>query len=220
MRTTRWWWIRHAPVTTDGGCIYGQRDLPADVSDAVAFAALDGCLPDQAFWVTSHLKRTHQTAAAIAEAGARAIAPAIEPDLAEQHFGEWQGRKRTQVYQEYGQKHGLWLAPAEFTPPGGENFVAVIRRVTRAVERLTAENEGADIIAVAHGGTIRAALALALDTTAERALAFSTDNLSLTRIDHISAPDAGDAWRVVGVNLSPYGLGSGEIGRRRGDWSR
>jgi alpha-ribazole phosphatase len=220
MRTTRWWWIRHAPVTTDGGCIYGQRDLPADVSDVAAFSALAACLPHEAYWVTSHLKRTHQTAAAIAEAGARAIEPAIEPDLAEQHFGEWQGRDRTEIYQEHGQKHGLWLAPAEFTPPGGESFVAVIERVSRAVERLTAENEGVDIIAVAHGGTIRAALGLALDTTAERALAFSTDNLSLTRIDHIRASNADAAWRVVAVNLSPHGLGSGEIGRRRGNWSR
>lgn len=213
MRTTRWWWIRHAPVTTDGGCIYGQRDLPADVSDVAAFVALAGSLPRQAFWVTSHLKRTHQTAAAIAQAlpagaGTRVIEPAIEPDLAEQHFGEWQGRDRAQVYQQYGQEHGLWLAPAEFTPPGGESFVAVIERVTRVVERLTQENEGADIIAVAHGGTIRAALCLALETTAERALAFSTDNLSLTRIDHLRAPGAGAAWRVVGVNLSPLGLGS------------
>ncbi len=207
MRTTRWWWIRHAAVTVDGGCVYGQRDLPADVSDTGAFEALAGCLPRQAFWVTSNLKRTRQTAAAIAKAGARAIEPAIEPDLAEQHFGEWQGRDRAEIFQRHGHQHGLWLAPAEVSPPGGESFVAVTRRVSRAIERLTQENEGADIIAVAHGGTIRAALGLALATTAERALAFSTDNLSLTRIDHLRGPRIGAAWRVVGVNLSPHGLG-------------
>ena len=27
--TTRWWWVRHAPVP-DGGFIYGQRDLDCD----------------------------------------------------------------------------------------------------------------------------------------------------------------------------------------------
>ncbi|MHA1538827.1 MAG: histidine phosphatase family protein [Alphaproteobacteria bacterium] len=213
MKITRWWWIRHAPVTSDGGCIYGQRDLAADVSDAEAFAALAGCLPRQAFWVTSHLKRTHQTAAAIADARAPAIGksiePAVEPDLAEQHFGEWQGRNRAEVYREHGHQHALWLAPAEVTPPGGESFVDLTRRVAGAIERLTAEHEGGDIIAVAHGGTIRAALGHALQTTAERALAFSTDNLSLTRIDHIRAPAAGAAWRVVGVNLSPHGLATG-----------
>ena len=211
MLTTRWWWIRHAPVTVDGGCVYGQRDLPADVSDTGTMAALAGCLPGQAVWVTSNLKRTHQTAAAIAEAGARVIEPAIEPDLAEQHFGQWQGRNRAEIFQLHGDRHGLWLAPAEVTPPGGESFVALTRRVSRAIERLTQENEGADIIAVAHGGTIRAALGLALDTSAERALAFSTDNLSLTRIDHLRGPRIGAAWRVLGVNLSPHGLGPSEV---------
>ncbi len=206
MQTTRWWWIRHAPVTVDGGFVYGQRDLPADVSDGAAFEALAGCLPHQALWVTSNLKRTHQTAAAIAEAGGRAIEPTIEPDLAEQHFGQWQGQNREEIYQRHGDRHRLWMAPAEVTPPGGESFVDLTRRVGRVVERLTAENEGADIIAVAHGGTIRAALCLALETTPQRALAFATDNLSLTRIDHLRGPRIGAAWRVLGTNLSPHGL--------------
>jgi len=26
---TRWWWVRHAPVREDGGCIYGQKDIAA-----------------------------------------------------------------------------------------------------------------------------------------------------------------------------------------------
>ena len=38
---TRWWWVRHAPVREDGGCIYGQADLGCDTSDRVVFAAVD-----------------------------------------------------------------------------------------------------------------------------------------------------------------------------------
>ena len=57
-------------------------------------------------------------------------------------------------------------------------------------------------MAVAHGGTIRAALAVALALDPESALAFNTDNLALTRIDHL-ALEEGEAWRVVGVNLPP-----------------
>src|SRR5580698_6592435 len=30
---TRWWWVRHAPVRDDGGCIYGQKDMTCDTSD-------------------------------------------------------------------------------------------------------------------------------------------------------------------------------------------
>jgi hypothetical protein len=37
---TRWWWVRHAPVREDGGCIYGQNDLGCDTSDRVVFEAV------------------------------------------------------------------------------------------------------------------------------------------------------------------------------------
>ena len=57
---------------------------------------------------------------------------------------------------------------------------------------------GRDIIAVAHGGTIRAALALALDP--EAALAFTIENCSFTRINRIDGPSMGHGWRVVRVN--------------------
>ena len=37
---TRWWWVRHAPVREDNGCIYGQKDLGCDTSDRVVFEAV------------------------------------------------------------------------------------------------------------------------------------------------------------------------------------
>ena len=67
--TTRWWWVRHAPVREDGGCIYGQKDLGCDTSDRVVFEAVGKILPRNAVWYASNLKRTHQTAQAIWAAG-------------------------------------------------------------------------------------------------------------------------------------------------------
>jgi len=67
--TTRWWWIRHAPVP-DGGRIYGQSDLDCDCGDTEIFAILARELPQGAVWLTSNLVRTRQTAAAILGAGA------------------------------------------------------------------------------------------------------------------------------------------------------
>lgn len=205
MRTTRWWWIRHAPVTTDGGRIYGQRDLPADTSNREAFERLAAVMPREAVWVTSHLQRTHQTARAIAEAGADFREPAIEPDLAEQHFGDWQGEIRTEVYARHGDPHSLWLVPPRVRAPNGESFEDLCARVAPVIARLTETHAGRDIIAVAHGGTIRAALHAAMGLSLEKAVAFQSDNLSLTRIDHLRN-EAGEAWRVVGVNLAPRGL--------------
>lgn len=199
--TTRWWWIRHAPVNSNG-CIYGQLDWPADCSDRPCFEALGARLPPDAVWVTTHLQRTRQTAEALlafADPPAEMIA---EPELAEQHFGSWQGRSREAVIREMGQAWDrFWLAPAHERAPEGESFADLVARTARAVTRLSQTHGGRDIVAVTHGGTIRAALAQALNLAPEHALAFVVDNCSLTRVDHIAGP-GGAAWRVSLVNHS------------------
>jgi broad specificity phosphatase PhoE len=205
---TRWWWIRHAPVTAHGGRIYGQEDYPADCADGDSIAALAARLPAEPVWVTSHLRRTQETAAAILAArGAAAAAPAwlVEPDIAEQHVGAWHGLTHDELNARGGiGRDPFLLWPASERPPGGESFLEVVERVGRAVARLTAHHRGRDIVAVAHGGSIRAALAIALGIEAERVMSFAVDNCSLTRLDHVSAADAAGresaCWRVVSVN--------------------
>jgi broad specificity phosphatase PhoE len=204
---TRWWWVRHAPVTSHGGRIYGQHDVDADCGEAALFAALAPLLPADALWLASHLRRTHQTAAAIVTAGGGTLPELlVETDLAEQHFGDWQGLTHAELAaRPEAAAHQFWLAPAHVVPPGGESFEQLVARVAGAIARITARHGGRDLVTVAHGGTIRAALAVALDLPAERALAFSIDNCSLTRLDHIAPAGPGDSahWRVVAVNHRP-----------------
>ncbi|MGQ0662487.1 MAG: histidine phosphatase family protein [Pseudomonadota bacterium] len=206
MIDTRWWWIRHAPVLDPGGRVYGQRDVPADTSDAAAIAALAARLPEGAVWLATQLRRTQATAAAIRQAWGRRGAPPgpeVEPDFVEQNFGDWQGRTYDEIGA-YGRgegRHRFWLAAAHATPPGGESFVQVIARVQSAIERRTTDHAGRDIVVVAHGGSIRAALAVALDLAPEAALAFTIDTLSLTRIDHVAGSIPGHPWRIGAINL-------------------
>ncbi len=178
--TTRLWWVRHASVA-HGGRVYGQTDLSCDCSDIGLFVGLAEQLPRAAVRVMSTLRRTHETAAAIVRAGLPGPAPIPGPratalaGLAEQNFGDWDGQGLT--YDELRQSptgdfHRFWHARAHEAPPGGESFVAVIERVSRTIQWLVAEHAGQDIIAVAHGGTIRSALALALDLKPEAALFF------------------------------------------------
>jgi broad specificity phosphatase PhoE len=205
---TRWWWIRHAPVP-DGGRIYGQSDVDCDCSDVEIFRILARELPHDAVWVTSNLVRTTQTAAAIlAAAGSNRFAgvkPFAEPAFAEQHLGEWQGQERKAFYaaRKVG-THTLWFAPASERPRGGESFDDLMHRVVPAIERLNREYQGRDIVAVTHGGTIRAAMGFALGLTAQAALAFSVENCSLTRIDHLTAGGGDGLWRIVAVNHRPW----------------
>jgi len=106
--------------------------------------------------------------------------------------------------------HDFWLCPAHYRPPEGESFTDLIARVAPEIERISEENPGRHVIAVTHGGTIRAALAIALGMDPERALSFTIENLSVTRIDRIESgsddPSPGGgrlSWRTVLVNRLP-----------------
>ena len=200
---TRWWWVRHAPVREDGGCIYGQKDLGCDTSDRVVFEAVGKILPRHGIWFSSNLKRTHQTADAIWAAGfPKPAAMTQEAALAEQHLGEWQGMNRA-AFLASRPAGSHWFAAIDVPAPGGESFMDLYNRVRGVIERITTAHAGQDIIAVAHGGTIKAAIGLALGELPEKGLAFDVDNCSVTRLDHIVS--AGHAsWRLPMVNQQPW----------------
>ena len=202
---TRWWWVRHAPVREDGGCIYGQKDLGCDTSDREVFEAVAKILPRRAVWYASNLKRTHQTADAIWAAGfPRPSIIQYEPALAEQDLGEWQGLNRAAFFASRPIEVGsYWFAPIDDPAPGGESFMDLYNRVRGAIDRINAEHAGRDVIAVAHGGTIKAAVGLALGDQPETGLAFTIDNCSVTRLDHLAG--AGHSgWRIPMVNQQPW----------------
>ncbi len=186
---TRWWWVRHAPVT--GPSMLHAPDAPADLDDERRIRRLRRILPIQAVWVTSDMRRAWQTAAVLSDGPVTRI-----PDLAEQDFGAWTGELHDDLWTggdtEYRQ---FWEAPADATPPAGESFVAMCLRVAATVERLTDLHHGQDVVAVAHAGTVRAALALALGLAPERALQFVIEPWSVTRIDRVAS-----SWRVSRVN--------------------
>ena len=200
---TRWWWVRHAPVPNPEGRCYGQGDKDCDVSDIESFRGLSAMLPAGALLVTSDLLRTKKTAAAIVGAGLDLPDPIEEPSLREQSFGAWQGMTYQEIWDSRGSRHPYWLAPAYERPPEGESFADLLARLAPTVNRLTRDHAGRDIVSVGHGGTVRAALAVALGLQAEAALTFTIENLSLTRIDHIAGADSTAHWRVVAVNQRP-----------------
>jgi alpha-ribazole phosphatase len=182
---TNLWMIRHAPVDGPRGIIHGP-DAPADTSDAAAFATLKAKLPPNAFAVCSPARRTWETAIALG------LDPVKEADFREQDFGAWTGRRHNDLVAELGDAYrDFWKSPASNRPPGGESFVDQILRATEGLAALPA----GDVVLVVHSGTIRAALAIALDLKPDGALRFVIDPLSLTRIDRLEG-----GWRVVAVN--------------------
>ena len=206
---TRWWWIRHAPVV-DAHLkrLSGQRDVPADTSDAAAFQRLAEHLPLGAQWIVTNLQRTRQTAEALWAAGAECVEPLVEPAFAEQAFGDWSGLTWDDIAAR-SDAQAFWDAPADTTPPTdqtgqkAESFADQCARVAARMDDLSAALRGRDVVCVAHGGAIRAALVHAFGLTPFQALSVEVPNLGLTRLDHIPAglkSARGGHWRVVAVN--------------------
>jgi alpha-ribazole phosphatase len=192
MTSTRWWWVRHAPSAGLPGIIHGQDAVDADLTDHSIIKERMMMLPKDAIWLTSGLPRTVQTADALGGINSRSVA-----GLMEQDFGDWNGKSWSALRENESQK--FWMNFATEAPPGGESFVQMMDRVSNTIAELSLEYEGRDIIAVAHAGTIRAALTMALSLFAKSALTFQLDNLSITEIESI--PD-GDlrSWCVHGIN--------------------
>lgn len=182
---TQLWLVRHAPVDGPRGVIHAP-DAPADLHDARRFDALRSELPPAGATFCSPARRTVETALALG------LAPVHEPAFREQGFGAWTGRRHHDLACELGDAYdAFWRAPASNRPPGGESFADQIARVATGLAALPA----GDVILVVHSGTIRAALAIALDITADSALRFVIDPLSLTRIDRLE-----QGWRIGAVN--------------------
>jgi broad specificity phosphatase PhoE len=169
----------------------------------VVFEAVGKILPRNAAWYASNLKRTHQTADAIWAAGfPKPTAMPHEKAFAEQHLGQLQGMNRKAYIASLpADRH--WLTGVDEPAPGGESFRDLYDRVCAAIARIMTEQAGRDVIAVTHGGTIRAAIALALGGEPARGLAFDIDNCSVTRLDHI-ASGSGAVWRLPMVNQQPW----------------
>lgn len=101
------------------------------------------------------------------------------------------------VYQKF------WEMPARNRPPGGESFADLIERVGAVIDSYTQRHAGRNIVAVAHGGTIRAAITHSLKLSPETGMSFSTDTLSTTRLEHTEGGllrGKGGNWRVVSIN--------------------
>ena len=204
MTETRFWLIRHALVEENARAIvYGTMDVelcPHTLAGQTAmYAALARRLPRPARWLASPLSRTQRTAAAIFRAGYPEQPLEIVPGLIELEFGSWQGQGHAEVAAQLTEPaHAFWPLSGTERPPGGESMADGIARVGETMERLARQYRGEDIVAVSHGGAIRAALAHAVGISPDNALHFSVENISLTRLDRL---DRG--WRVACVNELP-----------------
>jgi probable phosphoglycerate mutase len=151
---------RHGQTADNAaGRILGRRDPPLSAEGRAQASALARALEEsglRALW-TSPLLRARATAGIVA--GRLGLEPVVLDQLIESRRGEWEGR----TYAELARREPALLAAFErgdrsFAFPGGESLEEQIARTGAA---LAAIGEGpVPALAIAHAGTIRAALAV------------------------------------------------------------
>ncbi len=199
---TRFWWVRHAPVTDLKDIMYGTQDVDADTSDDLQITSLSRRLPDNAIWFTSHLKRTQQTADAVAKAGIDWKERHESNHIGEMEFGEDTGKTHLELIKQRDDPYvGFWPKSPVEKKPGSENMEDVCRRVEKFVTACAKEYAQQDIVCFSHMGTILAALSNALSLDLHNSVCFSINNLSVTQIHHHASlhPDAPN-YRVITVS--------------------
>ena len=146
--------------------LQGRHDVPLNAAGCAQAACCAGILqdlfrredraPESFDYVSSPLVRARKTMEIVrATLGLEPTGYAVERQLAEISFGEWEGLTYLEVM---ARDKGIVAARESdkwsFTPPGGESYAQVVLRV-----RQWYDSVARDTVVAAHGGTARALIA-------------------------------------------------------------
>jgi probable phosphoglycerate mutase len=115
---------------------------------------------------TSPLKRAGETASILAEVLDLEFIP--DASLKEVDVGSWSGLTRTEVEERFPGGFERWLEYGHGWDDG-ETYDELGDRVVSGLVRICQRHDGADVLAVTHGGPIRSALAAAEDVPFDEA---------------------------------------------------
>ncbi|MFL5920620.1 MAG: histidine phosphatase family protein [Gaiellaceae bacterium] len=111
---------------------------------------------------SSPLRRALETAEVVA--GSHGLEAIPVAGLREVDVGSWSGLTRAEVEERFPDQFARWLAYGQGWDDG-ETYEEMGRRAVAALLELAVAHEGERVVAVTHGGPIRAAFALADGTT-------------------------------------------------------
>lgn len=103
-------------------------------------------------------------------------------DLRECAFGEWEGHSFAEVRERWPLELAEWLRSTSVTPPGGESFDAVDRRVRLARDKLLARHPEGTVLVVSHVTPIKTLVRASLDAPATALYRMELSPASLTEI--------------------------------------
>ncbi|MBI5419725.1 MAG: histidine phosphatase family protein [Deltaproteobacteria bacterium] len=176
--------LRHAETAAQhAGCLIGSADLPLAPEGrrkaSLLAPRIAGERPARLY--CSPLRRARETAEALGEA--LGMTPEIDPELREIDFGRWEGMTFDSVRESDPEAVDRWARfEPGFTFPGGESIGDFLARVRRAAERMAGCGAAA-VLAVTHGGVIRATICHFLGLPPRNYVLFDVKPASLTRLE-------------------------------------
>jgi len=141
----------------------GRGDIPLTSAGLEQAAAVAARLADRGgidAVITSPLRRALNTAEIVADAAG--VPLAVDADLVETDFGDWEGLTFGEVLARWPGDMAAWQADASAAPPRGESFAAVAKRVDVALDRLLSERKGQTVVVVSHVTPIKTLICRAL----------------------------------------------------------
>jgi broad specificity phosphatase PhoE len=144
---------------------------------------------------TSDILRAAETAAIVGEM--TNLQPRPMPNLREIDVGQWEGLTPEELYRRFPEHMAAFdRDPARTVRLGGESYAQLQERALVALNEIHAAHPGdAVVLAVSHGGTIRALLCHIIGLDLGRFGRLWLDNGSLTELRH-----GAHGWRLVRLN--------------------
>jgi len=130
---------------------------------------------------SSDLVRAMRTAELIGEAAG--VEPVAEIGLREIALGEWEGKTREELIDEYPDLWAQWSREPDWDiVPGSEGAGPFALRVAETLERIRARHPHGDVVCVTHAGVIQVAVLEVVGRGSRGMFPFVIENCSLTVI--------------------------------------
>ena len=156
--------VRHGETGWNAENRYqGATDVPLSARGQAQAKALAARLASGALDAiySSDLQRAWETAARIA--ASHALQVLMEPRLREMSFGTWEGMTYEEIQRLDPQALAEWMAdPLTVAPPRGESLAHLATRIGEMLDDMMELARDETVVLVAHGGSLRVLLCLAM----------------------------------------------------------
>jgi alpha-ribazole phosphatase len=125
----------------------------------------------------------------------------IVNDLAEMHFGDWDGVAFDQLENRWAQLEAFWQSPDAVQPPNGEQLDGFARRVITAWEKLVTDTSkninSTHNLVICHGGTIRIIIAHILQIDWRNAALFTQLQINYSSYTRVELKGPGKTQAII-----------------------